>query len=82
MESWSCVCDHVPGLPNGEEARVFEKFHCVRSEEAQSGFGLGLSICKYIVEEHGGSIEASHPAGGGAKFRFSLPLDDAWAGSA
>jgi two-component system sensor histidine kinase KdpD len=68
------VRDHGPGLPSGEEIRVFEKFHRVRTEEAQSGFGLGLSICKYIVEAHGGTIEASNMAGGGAEFRFSLPL--------
>lgn len=68
------VRDHGAGLPSGEEVRVFEKFHRVRTEEAQSGFGLGLSICKYIVEAHGGSIGASNVAGGGAEFRFSLPL--------
>jgi two-component system sensor histidine kinase KdpD len=68
------VRDHGPGLPSGEEARVFEKFHRVRAEESQSGFGLGLSICKYIVEAHGGSIGASNMPDGGAEFRFSLPL--------
>jgi two-component system sensor histidine kinase KdpD len=68
------IRDHGAGLPSGEETRVFEKFHRVRTEDAQSGFGLGLSICKYIVEAHGGSIEASNHADGGAEFRFSLPL--------
>ncbi len=69
-----CVRDHGPGLPAGEEARVFEKFHRVRSEEAQSGFGLGLTICKYIVEAHGGTISAANAPGGGAGFAFTLPL--------
>jgi two-component system sensor histidine kinase KdpD len=68
------VRDHGPGLPAGHEARVFEKFHRGRSEGAQSGFGLGLTICKYIVEAHGGVIVAQNAAGGGAEFRFSLPL--------
>ena len=68
------VRDHGPGLPPGEELRVFEKFHRVRVEEAQSGFGLGLTICKYIVEAHGGSISASNVVDGGAEFSFSLPL--------
>jgi two-component system sensor histidine kinase KdpD len=68
------VRDHGAGLPSGEEARVFEKFHRARTEGAQSGFGLGLSICKYIVEAHAGTIDASNAADGGAEFRFSLPL--------
>jgi two-component system sensor histidine kinase KdpD len=68
------VRDHGLGLPAGEELRVFEKFHRVRVEEAQSGFGLGLTICKYIVEAHGGSIGASNVPDGGAEFSFSLPL--------
>lgn len=76
------VRDHGAGLPSGEETRVFEKFHRVRTEEAQSGFGLGLSICKYIVEAHGGTIGASNHADGGAEFRFSLPLAGSEAGQA
>ncbi len=68
------VRDHGPGLPPGEETRVFDKFHRVHAEEAQSGFGLGLSICKYIVEAHGGRISASNAADGGAEFRFTLPM--------
>ncbi len=68
------VRDQGAGLPQGEETRVFEKFHRVHAEEAQSGFGLGLTICKYIVEAHGGGIGASNAAGGGAEFHFSLPL--------
>jgi len=76
------VRDNGAGLPSGEEARVFEKFHRLRTEEAQSGFGLGLSICKYIVEAHGGTIEASNHADGGAEFRFSLPLAASAAGQA
>jgi len=69
------VADRGPGLPPGEEQRVFEKFHRAREEPAQSGFGLGLAICKTIVEAHGGEIGARNLAGGGAEFRFSLPLD-------
>jgi two-component system sensor histidine kinase KdpD len=67
------VADSGPGLPAGEEQRVFEKFHRGRSEAAQSGFGLGLAICKTIVEAHGGEIQARNRAEGGAEFRFSLP---------
>lgn len=71
------VRDHGPGLPAGEEDRMFDKFRRGQIEAAQSGFGLGLSIAKAIVEAHGGDIRArnySADQGGGAEFRFSLPL--------
>jgi len=71
------VRDHGPGVPPGEEERVFDKFQRGHAEGAQSGFGLGLSIAKAIVEAHGGEIRArnySTDYGGGAEFRFSLPL--------
>jgi len=68
------VRDRGPGFPPGEETRVFEKFHQARPESAQSGFGLGLAISKAIVEAHGGTISAANASGGGAEFRFSLPL--------
>jgi len=68
------VRDHGPGLAPGEEVRVFDKFHQTRPESAQSGFGLGLAICKAIVDAHGGTIIAHNAQGGGAEFRFSLPL--------
>jgi len=68
------VRDHGPGFASGEETRIFEKFHQARAEGAQSGFGLGLAICEAIVEAHGGTISARNAPGGGAEFRFSLPL--------
>jgi two-component system sensor histidine kinase KdpD len=70
------VRDRGPGLPLGEETRVFDKFHRGRSEAAQSGFGLGLTICRAIVEAHGGEISARNLADGGAEFRFTLPADE------
>ena len=69
------VRDQGAGLPAGEEQRVFEKFHRGKNEAAQSGFGLGLTICKAIVEAHGGAISARNLSGGGAEFRFTLPLN-------
>ena len=73
------VRDHGPGLPPGEETRVFEKFHRGHNEAAASGFGLGLTICKAIIEAHGGQISARNiPGNGGAndgaEFRFTLPI--------
>jgi two-component system sensor histidine kinase KdpD len=68
------VADEGPGLPPGEEERVFEKFHRAAPEGAQSGVGLGLSICKAIVLAHGGTIGAENLPAGGAVFRFTLPV--------
>ncbi|MGH8682937.1 MAG: DUF4118 domain-containing protein, partial [Burkholderiales bacterium] len=68
------VADEGPGLPPGEEERIFDKFHRAAPEGPQSGVGLGLSICKAIVQAHGGAIAAENLPAGGAVFRFTLPL--------
>lgn len=68
------VADRGPGLPPGEEARVFDKFHRAASGTAAGGVGLGLTICRGIVTAHGGTIWAENRGGGGAVFRFTLPL--------
>lgn len=69
------VADHGPGIPKGREDRLFEKFYQARHEAAQSGVGLGLAICRAIVEVHGGHIHARNRPGGGAVFTFVLPID-------
>jgi two-component system sensor histidine kinase KdpD len=68
------VWDQGPGLPLGKEAMVFEKFARGHEESAIPGVGLGLSICRAIVEAHGGTMAAGNRAGGGAEFTFTLPL--------
>jgi two-component system sensor histidine kinase KdpD len=68
------VTDRGPGLPPGEEERVFDKFYRVRPATT-SGVGLGLAICRAVIEAHGGRIWAENRIGGGAVFRFTLPLD-------
>lgn len=68
------VMDRGPGLPAGTEERVFEKFYQARPEGAGGGVGLGLAICRAIVEAHGGAIRASSRPGGGASFVFRLPV--------
>jgi two-component system sensor histidine kinase KdpD len=71
------VADRGPGIPAGEEARLFDKFYRLHREAAQSGVGLGLAICKAIVAAHGGTINAANRAGGGgAVFRFELPAGE------
>jgi two-component system sensor histidine kinase KdpD len=69
------VCDHGPGIPEGMRARIFEKFvRAVAPEEHAAGMGLGLAICKGIVEAHGGQIWVEQVPGGGAAFSFTLPV--------
>jgi two-component system sensor histidine kinase KdpD len=68
------VSDRGAGIPPGQEERIFEKFQRLADESAQSGAGLGLAICRAIVEAHGGHIAARNRPGGGAVFSFSLPL--------
>jgi two-component system sensor histidine kinase KdpD len=71
------VSDRGPGIPAGEEERIFDKFHRTAHEGGREGVGLGLTICRAIVSAHGGKIWALNRAGGGATFRFTLPLEGA-----
>jgi two-component system sensor histidine kinase KdpD len=68
------VADRGPGLPAGEEVRVFDKFYRAPETVSRSGIGLGLTICRGIITAHGGRIWAENRPGGGAAFRFTLPL--------
>lgn len=70
------VADTGPGLPAGSEELVFRKFYQVRTADAPAtgGAGLGLAICRGIIQGHGGRIWAEPRAGSGACFRFTLPL--------
>jgi len=70
------VSDQGHGIPAGEEQRIFEKFHRVASEGNQGGAGLGLTICRAIVEAHGGRMWADNLPTGGAAFHFALPLTE------
>ncbi|MDD4930249.1 MAG: sensor histidine kinase KdpD [Gallionella sp.] len=70
------ISDQGRGIPAGEEKRIFEKFHRVASEGNQGGAGLGLTICRFIVEAHGGRIWADNLPSGGAAFHFALPLTE------
>jgi signal transduction histidine kinase len=66
------VSDTGDGIRPEDLPRVFERFW--RAPDAPSGgAGLGLSIARWIVERHGGTIEAKSPAGGGARFEVTLP---------
>lgn len=70
------VRDHGPGLPaalSGREDTLFEKFTRGESESATPGVGLGLALCKAVVEAHRGRITATNAVGGGAEFTLTLP---------
>ena len=55
------VADNGPGIRPGTEQEIFNKFSRGVRESAISGVGLGLAICKAIVEAHGGSISVDEP---------------------
>ena len=67
------IADRGPGLPAGTEERIFEKFYQAAPGSAR-GAGLGLTICRSIVEFHGGRIWAANRPGGGAVFSFTIPV--------
>jgi two-component system sensor histidine kinase KdpD len=68
------VCDDGPGVPAGREEAIFEKFTRGERESAKPGVGLGLSICRAIIEAHGGAIHVAPALAHGAAFVFTLPL--------
>lgn len=69
------VSDRGPGIPPGEEERIFAKFYRAGGvHQSQRGSGIGLAICRGIVELHGGRISARNRPGGGAIFRLTMPL--------
>ncbi len=70
------VADRGPGVAKQDVERVFDKFYRVREGEG-GGVGLGLTICRGIVSAHGGRIWVEERSGGGAAFRFTLPLEKA-----
>lgn len=65
--------DRGPGLPPGREEALFQKFERGQRESALPGVGLGLAICRAIVQAHGGRIHAENREGGGARFVVTLP---------
>jgi len=69
------IADRGPGLSPGSEEQVFEKFYRGAPSRRAGGVGLGLAICRGIVEAHGGRLRAANRPDGGAVFAFTLPLD-------
>jgi signal transduction histidine kinase len=64
------VADRGSGISDGDLERVFESFYSTKP----AGLGIGLAICRKLIEAHGGTLRASDNPGGGAVFQFTLPL--------
>ena len=64
------VADTGRGIAEGDLERIFESFYSTKS----SGLGVGLAICRKLIEAHAGHLWASHNPGGGAMFHFNLPV--------
>lgn len=69
VEVW--ILDEGPGVAPFEAERIFQPF---RRGDGSSSTGVGLAICKAIVEAHGGEITVQGAAGGGARFSFTVPV--------
>jgi signal transduction histidine kinase len=64
------VKDQGTGIADADSAHLFNPFFTTKAD----GMGMGLSICRSIIENHGGRISAHSPDEGGAELRFVLPL--------
>lgn len=70
------ISDHGPGVPDEEKARIFGEFEkgSALSPRGMNSFGIGLAICKSVVQAHGGEIGVNDVPGGGSEFFCELPV--------
>jgi signal transduction histidine kinase len=67
------IADSGIGIPDADKPHVFETFHRTEAAAGYAGTGLGLTICRRIVDRHGGEIGVQDNPGGGTRFWFTLP---------
>jgi signal transduction histidine kinase len=72
-EAWLTVADHGVGIEPAARDRIFDRFDRGLAGQHQGGLGLGLYLCRRLVELHGGTISVESEPGGGATFRVTLP---------
>lgn len=70
------VSDNGPGISEGDLPFIFNRFYTRENVGIRRGIGLGLAICKSIVEAHGGEITAMNAPAGGSVFRFKIPVKE------
>lgn len=77
-KAFVCISDNGPGIPDDIKSQVFEMFYSGATDIADSrrSLGLGLALCKTIVEAHGGELTLSDRIPHGAVFTFSLPAEE------
>jgi signal transduction histidine kinase len=72
-----CVRDSGFGVSDDERGRIFEPFYTTKS----NGMGLGLAICRTIIEEHGGALRLAETSSHGSMFEIVLPVSGSLPGS-
>jgi len=70
------VRDHGPGIAEEDAERVFDRFYRSARARGRPGSGLGLAIVRQVADTHGGTASVESAAGGGARFRIDLPVDE------
>jgi len=71
------ISDEGPGVAPQHRERIFEPYVQIGEESGAGGLGLGLAICKRLVEAHGGEISVQGRAGRGSSFVFTIPVSEA-----
>jgi len=73
QEALAIFRDSGPGIPAGEQDKIWARLYRGDKSRSQRGLGLGLSLVKAVVEAHGGKVTVSSPANGGSEFTVRLP---------
>jgi signal transduction histidine kinase len=74
------IADDGPGVPEADRSRIFEAYVQAGEYQRAGGLGIGLAVCKHLVEAHGGTISVVGRNGGGSRFVFTLPTPAALGG--